>query len=58
MQFFLSSTCFEYLVFVIRKTIQYCTLQPYVVYFVCIYANSLASAKCAPYSTLTLHDYF
>jgi hypothetical protein len=32
-QFFLSSTCFEHLMFIIRKTILY--MQPYMVYFPC-----------------------
>jgi len=39
-QFFLSTTCFEHLLFIIRKTIMY--MRPYMVCFSCMYASSLA----------------
>ena len=41
-QFFLSSTCFEHFMFIIRKTILY--MQPYMLRYSCIYASSCVNA--------------
>jgi len=42
-QFFLSSTCFEHLMFIIRKTILY--MEFIMVYFSCVYVSRLSGGR-------------
>jgi len=55
-QFFLSSACFELLMFIIWKTILY--MQPYMVRFPCVNASSLPGWKTywAHLCWLSLHN--